>query len=360
MAVETKENQDEKQEDGQEEVAQESKEAPMTLTPREEAIARGDDPDALDSHNQEFDEAAEGDAEEEEGYEALEDGDDSGAQESDSTPEEGGTSDSSWITEDIKGFAGQYGLNEAELGQFQSFDQFNSMTKIAQKIYDHDVKPSGEEESQEASEPQEPDESFLDPEEFSEDEYNSATASIAKAIRGVQEKQKEQEARIDAREKDLEAKEMALTEERNVEQVNKYHDIVDKHRPEFYGNTIDQKGNYVTLEQKEAGRRVKLFKAVESVARFYADSDAGKVPDREALVKQAEQLAFGDELKKWDSRSKGQRLRQQSNRRRRVGATRSVGQAAEPLSDNDEAEILAKDPDVLKFWNDAQRASGVS
>ena len=112
------------------------------------------------------------------------------------------------------------------------------------------------------------------------------------------------------------------------------------------------------LSDTHGERRQKLFGAIEKVARYHADQqesrgEAVSLPSYESMVQEAEQLAFGKELKAQETRSRGQRLRRQSNKRRGVGTPNRGADASaaqkEPATEFEQAAAIALDPDIVAF-----------
>ena len=332
-------------------------------TPRILAIARGEDPDAIDS--KENDPPADEPEAESPSSEVAE-------EPADAAPEP-----TSWVTEYDKQRALAYGLDPEDLAAYSSREEFGRVTRAIDKAASRREPTAAK--TVETPAPQ--DEEIVDdtsPRDangklnlayFEKNGYDEATIELVR----------EQIANSEAREKHNQQLEAYRQEQEQAEAAryaNEFHRAADELRPDFFGRVLDEHGLPVEPSAVEIDRRQKLWDAAHLIAdhMILAQQRQGlppSVPPMSKLLKQAEVLAFGDEIaaheqaaqragKRASRTDELKRLAAQSQRRRPVAQTAGTHAAyrGAPASDPHSTESILQHPDVeaaLRRINDKSR-----
>lgn len=307
--------------------AKEQSDAPIELTAREIAIAKGEDPDAIE-------ETSSGEVESQE--------DDSPVGFSDTDRE----------------LATKYGIGEDELAEFGTPAALQKAVALIERLKPTDgttdksasdavdggvvPEPKGEQDKQEDPWAIEK----VDPDKFSEEEYDEETRGLVKSLRKTQ----------DALEQALgyiKTQQQAAEQEAAAKNAKVFHDTLDSMPDEFGQSVKDGKPVKLTAEQEAA--RLKVRDAAETI---YAGLITRKapVPPLEEIIKQAITMVNGVARKSADKR---QALLEQSAMKRSTGtAAAATRRKPAPPSDGT-PESIASHPDIDRVWRQFQEANGV-
>jgi len=319
---------------------------PLVLTEREEAIARGEDPDAIGEEAKEEPLADDQGGKAETGQEA----------EIDEKDRSGGAKEGAWVTEDLKTLAKSYGVSEEELTGFGS----ESVFRHAAALYDRQLMsppkketPSGEPERQV---PKKEDELDLDVEAYREsgfDEHSLNLVRYAKNLKTELDDLKFEVAKSTAAEVERERQQGAWI----------FHSAVDQMDESRYGRLVKD-GVVRQLGTAEEKARQELFDMAETL-RFVLETRAAEtgrpaeLPPTSVLLQRAEQLAFGEDIRKQERSRLRERAMDQSKRRRPVPG-RGRTSAPPQKEESDPVKAIANHPAVKAFWDDAQAKNGAS
>lgn len=345
------------------------------LSPRELAICRGEDPDAIESPassgggggDATTDEVAkDGGAEVEASAGGAKDGagNEAGAQDA------GGGKDAAWVDDGVRSLAESYGWSDEEVASFSNVEEFRRAAVLFSKhlMATSAGADSGQEPSKAGSAAgkadtvsgndgaagaagAKPDNSLddLDPERWKAANYDEETVRVVAALRD------ERVARL-ALEKEVATIRSWHEQELHRQQAVAFHALADKLDPEFFGDSKK-------LTPEGQARREKLWNAVGDLAgviEAHAAREGRKaeMPGLEVLLDQAKEVAFGKELRELDRRRFQERAEAQS-RRRRPAAMRAKAPA--PSSNGgrndgkgeaveDVVRAIADNPEVRKVW----------
>lgn len=326
-------------------------EGSFPLTPRMVAIAKGEDPDAITS---EVDDAP---AEEVVDEQLADDAADEVAEDpAGETPEP-----TSWVTAADRARAKSYNLDAEDLDAYSSREDFGRALRLIDKAASRrDPSPA----------PQAPVTPSAKADEVADDtKPRDANGKLNLAYfaknfdEATVELVKEQIANTEAREK--QSQELAYFQQQQEEQefvryAQGFHQAAEELRPDFYGRTVDASGLPLDPSPAELDRRTKLWSKAHLVTEsiIAEQQEAGmkvSVPPWPQVLKQAEVLAFGDEIAKHEKVAKQttraqdlRRLATQSQRRRPVASTASTHAAyrGAPPADPHSTESIVKHPDV--------------
>lgn len=310
----------------EQQVKEEPKDLGFEWNDRLEALAKGEKPD--DEQVQETEDGIVRD--EEEAEETQE-------------PEEVG----SWYDDDTKALAATYGLTEEDLGAFSGQEEFDRATSFWEKqakslSAQKEVKAEPEEEK----EPTPRDEhGLIDPEYYKKNEFSEETIALVESLRESQER--------------LLAMQQQQTMAQQQAELNAFHDAVDAYRPDFYGTSLQDDGTPANLSDELADRRQKLMEETYAVAeriarRQEASGQPVRLPPWRVLIKQADNIVFGDVHRRVEQEESLKKLQAQSKRRRPVNTTAGSSPAMRRTLPNPrDPKELAQDPDIIKFWERA-------
>jgi len=334
------------------------------LTPRMIAIAKGEDPDAITS------EADDAPADEPE-VDPADDAGEVAEQPADDTPEP-----TSWVTEGDKQRARAYGLDPEDLAAYSSREEFGRITRAIDKAASR-----REPTAPKAVETPAPkvDEVVDDTKPrdangklnlaYYEKNFDEATVELVR----------EQIAKDDLIAKQNQAIESFRQEQEEaawIRHTNEFHRAAEEIRPEFFGRTTDKSGLPVDLSPAELDRRQKLWNAANIISDHMLREQERSglqpsLPPWANILKQAEVLAFGEELAKFEQAAQKaskqatrteqlQRVAAQSQRRRPVAQTAGTHAAyrGAPPSDPHSTEAILQHPTmeaVLRRINDKSR-----
>jgi len=344
---------------------------PVEITDRMKAIAAGEDPDEVAPPEDEASSSAESGA----GVEDVSAGE--------IMPE--------WATEELVGLGETYGLGKEEIAKLSGPDELERFGAFYDRtIFGHDdfsaqgdaADPDSLAAPVEPAEPVEPapelaaepdsgtfrerffkdidepegiENGQLDPEQFADwdpdavkvMQYQQETLNRLLDKLGGVENQANQYYGNQAREQE-------------VNQINTYHDIVDELDPEFFGNSLDDKGNAIELPEENAHRRQVLLDQSLKISQDLEGRGKKDVP-LSAVIRRAYNLTFGRDAgtPAGETKLSGRpdTLKAQSNSRRRVRSSprrmaNGTFAAKSPDGDMTAAEIV-QHPDVRAILDNA-------
>ena len=318
----------------------------VQLTDREIAIAKGEDPDAVQ-------EAVEDTEDQDQATEVMEDPD----QEQVDEPLEVSAEESvdPFSLGDRK-LAQKYGLTEEDLEKFGSpealhhaLDLFDRTGTKIQSQEDSTEGPAGESTDDAAAEENGGALSELlgfekldvSKYENAEDPYDKETLELVKHVRKTEDL--------------LERVTQAISNTQSSQNDSVFHDLLDKY-PDVYGNTLKD-GQPVKIQKnfEEARQAVK-----DQAETIYAGIVArkGEIPPVEKIIEQAMMAVHGKSLNQQKSKSRAESLKRQSSMKRSVGSTATASRRKEVDADPTDAKQIAKHPDVEAFFRKAQEENG--
>lgn len=314
--------------------------APIELTAREIAIAKGEDPDAI--------------------VEGEEQGGRSDDLQAKASGEQGGFSDSD------RELAAKYGIGEDELADFGtpaalqkavSLIERSKSTDGATNKSSSDAGDGGAVSESEQSEPgeraNESNESKLtefklekvDPAKFPEDEYDPETIGLVKSLRQTQDV-------LEVALKFIETQKQTVVQEAAQKNAQVFHDTLDS-MPDEFGVSV-KNGQPVKLTSEHEAARLKVRDAAETIYAGLISRKAA-IPPLEDIINQAITMVNGVARKSSDRR---QALQTQSAMRRSPGTT-AAATRRKPVSVDGSPDSIASHPDIDRFWRQAQEANGV-
>lgn len=316
----------------------------LELTPREIAIAEGNDPD-------EVGQPAETDATTETAVAETKPAEVAAAQ----PPKP-------WFEDYDRTVASTFGLSDDDLKDFSSREEFGRVIKHLAKV--RQSQPKAEPQKQEPAKTEAVVEDADQPEvngkinpayyEKRADEYDADTIRIIKQQRALQDKLEAIEQQGEQRSKQLEEQQAAAEYQR---QMDAFHDACDAVDPELFGKSLDEFGNPVDLTDDAAANRKSALEEVYWLSqRIIAEQQAKglppAVPSFPQLLKQAIPRAFADQLAKREAEKKKQAAISQSREiRPAAGSNGAAAARRAPVTQSDDPDEIANDPEIVAFWN---------
>jgi hypothetical protein len=348
----------------------------LELTEREEAIARGEDPDVVAASNEPesgADDAVETPAAEVDGSQdgqdgSTESGSTEAASESSAEQVKPGTDKTSatWLDDNVKSLGTAYGMTDEDFAEFKSREDFDRTARIfARRLMETGKQGATQTESTPAttqtppatSTAQEPPVDPFDPKNW--EGYDEKTLDLVKSHRETLEKLAKQEQAVTS----IVAQAQQADRERYL---NFFHSSVDALEPELFGRTIKD-GKVVALDQKSDANRAKLWEAVHTIqagieSRAQQAGKAPVLPPFSELLDSAKRLVFSNELRSAEQSKRSNAIREQAKTRRPAASHRTVGsmgrkpngQFESGATINDTVSALAKDPQLMSLWNSMQ------
>ncbi len=330
------------------------------LTEREIAIAEGRDPDAEPSliEAEAAEEVVEDTPEQPEGEVA----DDNVSDPPADTPV------GPWYSDTDREYASRHGISEWHLQQFGSREEFSRAAALLEaaasaRQADKKAAPGPLLEPAPEKEPEYVDEPVVDGkvnvEWYRQHDYDEGTIKAMEAQRAWQDKLEKQfaEQETRAQQQQREAEEAAAQRE-----INAFHEAADLARPDFYGKTTDEYGNYLPLTPEQNKRRETLFEEIYWLSQRIAHEQqrsTGKVaiPSWSALIKQAEVRAFGEELNRKTQEERLAAAKSQNRAIRPAAGSVGAGTArrASTMPATESVADISQDPEVIEAWNRASK-----
>jgi hypothetical protein len=330
----------------------------ISLTDREVAIAKGEDPDSVEQDSSVEEDVAVDPVAEDSQEEVAE------AVEESSQPEEP-AEETETETQDVfslgdKRLAGRYGFTEEDVQKFGTPEALHhALDMMDRKAADN---PSSED-SLDSSESPVSDEAEdaaaksedgtlsellgfekLDVSKFedSDEPYDQETLTLVKHVRKTEDM--------------LERITGMLVQNETSQNDQIFHDTLDSY-PEIYGNSVKE-GVVQNLETDFQDARQAVRDQAEII---YAGivSKKGAIPPVNKIIEQAVMAIHGKKIaSKPDAPVKSDKLKKQSAKRRSPGSTSANSRRQAEDIDPTSAESIARHPEVEALWRQSQEASG--
>ena len=341
-------------------VAKESTVEP--LTEREIAIARGEDPDEVESPQAEESTSTE---ETEQGGQA-----DEGSQ---ATGKDAAARPASWIDDDILALGAQYGLNAEALAQFPDAKSFTQAAALHdQNLAKQAAAPAAEQEPPKPTQQEEPKKidtakagvdkdgkpQRIDRRAFQEAGYGESELALIDQHNALVDYIEKRDAEIAPALAGIAAWQKQQTAAEQLRQANEFHDVLDSMDETLYGRSVkDGKPVQLTPEQQE--NRRKVWETEQGIPQ----NSPLRQGSRAAVLKRMHMSNFGEyEINKKVAEQE-KRISDQS-KRRRPAASRPMrpigGGAGKPEAKSDEDYIMdvVNNPDVVKLYDRFQEENG--
>lgn len=318
-----------------EELEQEAPE-PVKLTPREIAIAKGEDPDAVEETSEE--------AVTEDGREGA------GATEGQKTEE---PKAESWADDEARELAASYGLSAEELEGFGSKEAFQK----AAVLLDRNLLKKPDEKAEEKVEPEEKAEDDLDLEKLKE-KFDEDTIDL---VRRLKDRIERERGEVEKLRPVLETIQKERDEERANYVMSVFHSSMDQEDEELFGRAEDKDGNRLSLKKEHDDARGRVFNTAQSLARVLSEQaqrDGKPMPSYRAILQRAKQLEFGEQLAKRETEKRQADLKKQSKTRRPAARAKPVQQVGATGEDPHSAKAILSHPEMQKFLKDADEEAG--
>lgn len=311
----------------------------ITLTEREIAIARGEDPDVIQP-------AAEV-PEVEDAQETVEETSEAVVADEPTEP--------TWINDDVRDLATSYGMSDDDLQGFTTEEEFRKAGLLLDKqLLDGQAKEEASTTPPTpATEVKEEEEQLIDPQWYVDNDYDEETVKMAKALRRQQELRKEDRQTIEDLKTWRQNFETSVQEQEVQRRTIDFHETADKLDEKLFGKAYDDRGLVQKLDQKHDENRAKLWEAMQTleagiIARAQTKGVAPALPPWSVLMQRAHQIAFPETI---TARKRDQRIEdatKQSAKRRPVGTQG----AARPnrVTDTNDPVSIANSPEILDWW----------
>lgn len=283
------------------------------------------------------------------------DGDDQEDESDDDTPD--------WITTDVLDIAATYGMGESEVKDFKSLAEFQRAGRLIDARFasaDSSVTKESETKEEPASqEPKTPVGEVEVPEDEAEflkrfEEYPEEVHDLVRTSFRAQNQVKQLEGQI----KQIVDWQQNLVRDQYIRDFDK---TVDGINEDLFGVT-EKDGEFKRLTDAHSDQRTKLFEAAQTIMAgiMKRAEETGKEPDMppmRALVQRAYQYAFSDQIEAQRSSARVNKARRQSSKRRPAG-TRSKNKAPAYDPTSNDPSVIANDPAIVKFWDNAMAENG--
>lgn len=337
-------------------------EKPITLTDREIAIASGQDPDEVEKPEEKAEEVVEAvdeketapgtDAENGEGTEALE----TSPEKADEAPAVAGKIEAAWITAEVEREAESYSLSKDDLLDLGDEDSYKRIKKVLDKQY-HEA---GQKALQ--APPQKPAEKAEEAKPVAKAGKDGKYDIEKLKAEGYDENILSLFAHVNEQADTIKAQNEANERFAYQAHVNEFHAATDGIDNDLFGKSF-QDGKPTKLAKSHDDNRRKLYEAAETiVAGIFTKAQAAgiepKVPPMPVLLLRARDLAFGDVIRERAAKQRVQKIAAQSTQRRPAGRpTRTKPTTA---VEKDPVKLIANNPDIVRFFQEAQEANGVA
>lgn len=321
----------------------------IELTPREIAIAKGEDPDAIESS--------------ETGEESVTEdgGTDAGATDGPSKPEP-------WVDDEARELAASYGLSEEDLGRFPDKAAFEA----AGVLFDRSLKRGKKEEApepkkEEAKVEEKTPEDDLDLEKLKETFDDDTVALVGKlkvrneSLRGELEKLRPV---IDELRSAHEQSQKERDEERSRNVMSAFHGAMDKEDDGLFGRFEGKDGEPVRLSSEHDAARRRVFEAAQVLTAHLikrAEETGEKVPMAPVILRRAIRMEFGDELDRRASEKRRSTVKEQSKARRPVARGKAVpdkGSEAKKDEDRFSSKAILTNPEMQELLKSFDEEAG--
>jgi hypothetical protein len=326
---------------------------PLVLTEREIAIARGEDPNAIETKAEQSADAGDKEVA------------DTGTEAHSNTEPESVEQDApvSWITPEVEAHAASYGLQKDRLAKFGTEEAY----RLAASLLDENLIAAGKQGSEPAGEAQKeltPAQvkklEKLDVEKYKTEGYDESTqAVVAKYNELVDElaplrEQVETQKQYFAR---LEQEQQAAI---HAQHINEFHTASDTLDADLFGKVF-QDGKLAAISKDQETNRRKLYETAETIvaglyARAQAQGKTPEIPPMPVLLSRARDYAFAEQVRVRAEKQRAADLAEQGKRRR--PAAGKPLRAAPAKADSDPVKAIANDPRVAQVWKKMQEVNG--
>ena len=268
---------------------------------------------------------------EESGSEAAPEGDDTVVAES----QDDDTGEASWLTDDVKAEAAAFGIEESEIADFASREEFDR----ALRLFDKSAMEAGRK-ALEESPPRDEKGKFAKKEEpeaetptesgykisLDKDIYDE---DIVKELTGLRD---HYESRIEALDSRLQQAEAKFAEAEALAEIQRFDSAIDSlDMPKLFGVTGKE-------TQEQLKKREEVLAQAKVIQAGY--SSFGRDVEVDALVSRVAPMVFSSEFDKQKLKAKTRKISKQSNGRQGGGATRPQDPREDP---RDEADRLYRE-----------------
>lgn len=234
--------------------------------------------------------------------------------------------DDKWVTAKDRILARFIGLTNEELDALGSREELNELATFHESL--KGGKKGEQQEATEAAEPEYVDapilaDGTLNVEWFRKHDYDDGQIALAEANAKQAKANKEIV-------KQFESLQQTLAVEHRNRDINEFHDALDRIDGEFFGKTLNERGEAVQISDRLGARRSQVFAQLD-VAAESLSRRLGHAPTMAQKVELASQLAWGTELRDLASRrseaaKKAQltKAHNQSKKIRPVGSARTA------------------------------------
>lgn len=307
----------------------------VELTPREIAIARGEDPDK----------------------EPAAPATPVPVAETPPDPPAETTEKEDWATNEHLALANSYGL---DVKNFKTAAEFLAAGQdIDRKLAAGDAppptpKPAGQPPAEPAPEGAIP---SLDPQDYINDEFDEKTVAVVRHAKALSD----DHAKLKTEMEQLRAQ---VAESDRTRAMAAFHDAADMINPDRFGRSLDDDGIPVPITDEQNSSREKLHTAASTIVAGIVSQarSAGKepvIPPLPVLLRRAENLAFAADIRRQEQERLQDALVSQSSRRRPAGSRRAaVAPTKEVKSEVDPIAAIVNHPDVVKNWDRLQQQNG--
>lgn len=332
----------------------------LELTDRMVAIAEGRDPDALETEAAVTDDVT-----------VAEGGTESPETQVIDEPQKPETDENkSWISDDVRTLAKDFGLDDAKLGAFTDETEFRRAVMLAdQALISKPVEKKAEAPTGQQAETKVAD-IDLDPEKYKAAGYDEETIKLVENAKALKEQAAAQRAELEAIKRETAEFKEFVSKQREKEEaaqrerdVDAWHGLVDHLDEKLFGKSHDAEGNVVQLDAALDGNRRKLHEAAKTlvdgiVRQAEARGVEPVLPTTQSLLQRAKYLAFGEQIAKAEREAAQTKIRndieKQSKTRRPVASSRqprtSEGQfAKKEVSREDVVQDILNSKDVQDF-----------
>jgi hypothetical protein len=309
----------------------------IDFTPRMEAIAQGNDPDEIGGSEGEI-------------QQDVEDlGTDAAPSPEPEVPEK-------WYGDSDREIASTYGMEDADLEQFQSAEDFKGFAARLETLSRNRASRQTAAPTDPPAEPPagEVDEEVkferMDRDKYVKEGYDEHTVALVDAYNKQQDILEKQHKQLQEIQPAFQSVLQQQQQYAAQQFANQFHLTTDNLSEERYGRATKEDGSGVQLAKAHDDNRRKLFEATERVIDLLQKNNS-PIPSLQAVIERAELMAFGDEILTQRVTDHQKRVADQA-RRVRPGGGKKVAKYVPPPSDegdNDEASRIANDPDIKRF-----------
>ncbi len=316
------------------------------LSEREVIIASGGDPDAVP-------EAKEVETKEEEKA-----GDDKEvAKGKDAQP-----ASTTWIDDSIKAKAKDFDLDDEDLADFGTVEEFNRAVKILDKQKTKAPAKAAEKKADPVVEDEDED---IDPGKY--DGFDDEVIKLAKVAKKSRDQVKAQTAKLAELTEGVQA---LISRQQQADQdrvLVDFHDVLETQDEGLFGRAMNKKGEVVELDAAKEENRRKVFEQFvklhnEAITEAAKAGKEPKLPPMRKLIEKATEQALTKELLAKERKRLQDELAAQSKKRRPVAGSvpRNVSVPAKREATDTASMVseIANDPVIAKFWEKAQEENG--